>query len=101
MGGAEKGYSVTKLCNYLATSLLHNNSLSVAPNNCTNYINNVLKADSGASKNFIRKEDKMLLNNVHPLINGPKAKLPDNTRIHSTSSGTFFQKNYPWMQRVH
>ena len=45
-----------------------------------------LKADSGASKHFIRQVDSVNLTEVKKLTNGPLAKLPDNTYIRTNST---------------
>ena len=79
--------SVVAFCNYLKYIFLNNTSLSVA--SITNFTasNTSLKADTGASKNFIRLLDAIALKNVRAILNGPKAKLPNNTYISSTSIG--------------
>ena len=64
------------------------NLLSVAP--ISRKLNNLLfclKADTGASKNFVRDADASLLHNVHTILNGPIAKLPNNTVIQATRKG--------------
>ena len=79
--------SVPKFCNYLINLLSHNTSFSVASAITQLPCNNILKADTGASKNFIRETDAQALTHVRALSNGPKAKLPNNTNITSTSIG--------------
>ena len=92
MGGADVRCRVVQFCNYLITILSHKHH-SVASNlNVTNIFTQflnyiVLKADSGASKHFIREEDERNLVHVHPLLNGPMAKLPNNDYIHTKSGG--------------
>ena len=46
-----------------------------------------LKADSGASKNFIREDDSGELVDVQSQPNGPKAKLPNNEYISPNKNG--------------
>ena len=82
MGGADR-FSVQQLCNYLRTNLLS----SVASMNKFLSCSPVLKADTGASTNFTRAQDTGLLDNVTPIHNGPKAKLPNNTIISALKQG--------------
>ena len=51
--------------------------------NCNNII---LKADSGASKSFIRTNDDAILQNVTP-NKGPVVALPDMTILRATKEG--------------
>ena len=86
MRGAGLRYSVLQFCNYLTTILYKHNLLSVAPIRTT--INNlVLKANIGASKNFVRDTDALMLKKVHAILNGPIAKLPNNDVIKAHKQG--------------
>ena len=90
MRGAVKRCSVVDLCNYLKIILSQPSSLSVASiiNKCINIVHVVsLKADSGASKNFIREQDAHQLLDVKKLLNQPSAKLPDNSVMRPTAHG--------------
>jgi hypothetical protein len=46
-----------------------------------------LKADTGASGNYIRQIDEFILNNKHNTTIGPKVRLPNNSVISSTTQG--------------
>ena len=60
-------------------------SQSVAPNK--NFSQFTLKADTGASRHFIKDEHRQYLSDLTEINNGPCATLPDNTRIHPTFVG--------------
>ena len=47
----------------------------------------IFKADSGASKHFVRQQDSTCLSNVTPLTHGPRAKLPNNEYIYPIARG--------------
>ena len=88
MRGAGLRYSVLQFCNYLTRILYKHNLLSVAPIRTS--INNLimfLKADTGASKNFVRDTDALMLKKVHAILNGPIAKLPNNDVIKAHKQG--------------
>ena len=89
MRGADNRCSVVELCKYLKHTLLHTQHLSVASvtKNSNSPTASVLKADSGASKHFIRDNDSKHLKNIKALLNGPVAKLPDNKYIRTSSTG--------------
>ena len=88
MRGAESKSSVKHFCNYLTTKLFHTNLFSVASIITNSYYCNYLKADSGASKHFIKENDSKSLQQIRPFTNGPKAKLPDNSIISSSKQGS-------------
>jgi hypothetical protein len=46
-----------------------------------------LKADTGATGNYIRNEDALILNHVVDSTTGPHVRLPDNSIIKPTKSG--------------
>ena len=79
--------------NYLLNTYTQNSTSTVIPQHI-NHLNHssvhtntiIAKADSGASRHFVRKEDEHILKN---LINcsGPSVTLPDMTTISSTKSG--------------
>lgn len=79
--------SVQQFCNYLITFLQIKTSLSVASITSTIINDTYLKADTGASKNFIREQDQHFLQNIKQLRNGLSAKLPNNQCITPTSTG--------------
>ena len=96
MRGADRSCSVVQFCNYLKTTLsqhLHSSVASISNasfNSFLPYLNFIgasLKADSGASKNFVREKDAPALLNVKPLRNGPVAKLPNNETIQPNAKG--------------
>lgn len=66
---------------------MHNTSFSVASiiHKCIS--NLILKADTGASKTFIREQDISALQRVKTIFNGPKARLPNNTVISPIAVG--------------
>lgn len=45
------------------------------------------KADSGASRHYIRTQDTPVLNNVQPTSNGPLVNLPNNSTIKAEHIG--------------
>ena len=47
----------------------------------------IMKADSGASKTYLREKHSKYLNNSQVLYNGPKATLPDNSSIQASMQG--------------
>ena len=51
------------------------------------YASVVLKADSGASKHYIRPTDAMVLQHRTTVTNGPCVSLPDNTTMRGTHQG--------------
>ena len=65
--------------------------LSPRPSNLfLNSLNNLivaLKADTGASKNFIRDLDVSFLKQIQNIINGPIARLPNNSTIQAHKKG--------------
>ena len=66
----------------------HDNLSSVAPNsNTLNNSSTCLKADTGASKNFVRDTDVSFLTKVNSLQHGPIAKLPNNNTIQAKRQG--------------
>ena len=46
-----------------------------------------MKADSGATTTYLKKEHAKFLQNLHILQNGPKAVLPNNTTIAASAQG--------------
>lgn len=46
-----------------------------------------MKADTGASRHFIKEKHQEYLSNLTEIDNGPCATLPDNTKIHPTYVG--------------
>ena len=61
---------------------------SVAPNNAFSTSNSVvLKADSGASGNFLKSKDKHILRHRQKITNGPIATLPDQSTISPEEHG--------------
>ena len=48
----------------------------------------VMKADSGASQTFIKKEHSHFLQDLVPLNKGPEAILPDKSRIQASNKGS-------------
>ena len=91
MGGAVVRRRLGQLCNYLKNNFASKPSLSVASNFHTPFLsfclNTLLKADSGASKHFVRACDASQLEKVRNILNGPSAKLPNNTIIQPSSKG--------------
>ena len=92
MGGADVRCRIMQLCNYLKNNFAKLSHLSVASalhssNSPTSFLSFILKADSGASQHFVRLQDALKLKDVHPITNGPAAKLPNNTLIKTTSKG--------------
>ena len=47
----------------------------------------IAKGDSGASRHYIQPEDSTILTNVQP-YKGPSVRLPDNSAIEPSNSGT-------------
>ena len=45
------------------------------------------KLDSGASRHYLRSEDRRVLVNIRPLLNGPHVILPDQSTIQAKESG--------------
>ena len=80
--GADIKCSVHQFCNYLKTTLKHFSLNSVASISTSKNSSSapVLKADSGASKNFIREQDEKETVKVTTLTNGPAAKLSNYLR---------------------
>ena len=92
LGGADVRRRLGQLCNYLKHNFASKPRLSVASTlhtafSSSCFLNYFLKADSGASKHFIRMLDASQLQRVQQLLNGPSAKLPNNTVIKTTSKG--------------
>ena len=46
-----------------------------------------MKADTGASKHFVKKKDSQFLSNLRELKNGPRAMLPNKATISATHKG--------------
>ena len=51
------------------------------------YASVVMKADSGASRHYIRPPDAKILRNITTVTNGPCVSLPDNTVMTGTQQG--------------
>jgi len=51
--------------------------------------NPTLKAISGASSNYIRTKDQIVLRRIRPKSTGPNDRLPDFHRIKCTAEGNF------------
>ena len=47
----------------------------------------ILKDDTGATVNYIRGQDTIILNNPGPTTTGPRSRLPKNSIIQPTLSG--------------
>ena len=47
----------------------------------------IMKADSGASKTYLKEEYSHILTDIAPLFNGPEAILPDKSKIKATQKG--------------
>ena len=75
---------VRRIKNNLVRCLLNNLSSNVVTSTCSD----VLKADSGASKTYIKEQHRIYLRDQVILKNGPKATLPNNQTIQATISGT-------------
>ena len=75
-----------QFCNYLILNLCQSKTCAVA-SSISSLPNPTLKADTGASKTFIKTSHQHLLHSVTPLHTGPDAHLPDGTVIHPTSVG--------------
>ena len=81
-----------KLSNYLSERFIchkrKTNLLSVAPTTSNQCLTTtILKADSGASTNFLKSSDAHLLTNKTPIHNGPSATLPNKERISPSETG--------------
>ena len=55
----------------------------------------ILKADTGASGNYIRLKDAIILKNKKLMKTGPKVRLPNNSVITSTTEGYLPFNNLP------
>ena len=75
------------MCNYLKLKLMSTTNLSSVASNNLSIHQNILKADSGATKHFLKQVHAYLLRNLIPLQNGPKALLPNKTVITPSHSG--------------
>ena len=88
--GGNSRCRIGQLCNYLKTILSQPTQTFVASiiSNTSNPSNthSFLKADSGASKHFIRQEDESECTNIETIVNGPAAKLPNNQYIFPSNS---------------
>ena len=71
------------MINYLRKYFLNNISSSVV----TLDKPACMKADSGASKTYLKKEHEKYMHSMTDLSNGPKAILPDNSSIQASSQG--------------
>ena len=71
------------MINYLRKYLLNNLSSSVV----TLEKPDCMKADSGASKTYLKKEHEKYLHTMTDLAHGPKAILSDNSSIQAISKG--------------
>ena len=66
---------------------------SVAPydlnntNRSTTTTSDIMKADTGASKTYLKAKHAKYLENLSKLQNGPDATLPNNTRIKAIAQG--------------
>ena len=70
--------------NYKACALEH----YLRKNSITNFPKpDIMKADSGASKTYIKENHKKYLQDQIILKNGPRATLPNNSTIQATISG--------------
>ena len=89
MGGAARHTQLSNLCNYLKLSLLNTtNLLAVASNINSKFLGTItFKADSGATKHFLKYVDRALLQHLIKLSNGPLAMLPDQRLIKPSHSG--------------
>ena len=87
MGGADSKSRVKHFCNYLITKLFHTPLFSVASIIANTLLTTVMKADTGASKHFVREDDIKFLKQVSLLKDGPRAKLPNNKIITSSKQG--------------
>ena len=67
-------------------------SYSVAPLQPNN--EDIMKADSGASRTYLREKHIKYLKYVKLLTNGPKATLPNNTIIQASVQGRLPLHNY-------
>ena len=47
----------------------------------------VCKANTGASSNYVTERDQLILDNLQNVINGPKAKLPNDAEIQANKKG--------------
>ena len=74
--------------NYLKSNLYHKDSLFVPSDNFKKTIRFNLKADTGASKHFVKNEHKKYLAQLQSLIDGPKAMLPNKATITATHKGS-------------
>ena len=73
----------------LEISYLDNNVTYYLPSHVVSSHNcDVLKADSGATKTYIKEKHKHNLTEYKKLLNGPKATLPDKTTIEAKGQGT-------------
>ena len=88
MHGIHNRYS--KVQNYIYNTPFY----SVAPynHNSKNDKNNtstseIMKANTGVSKTYLKKEHEKYLKNLLKLQNGPEATLPNNTRIKAIAKG--------------
>ena len=93
--GAETGIQrILHNCNYLTNKLCQANSLFVPSDNISNK-NTLfkLKADTGASKHFIKNEHKTFLAQIQKLFDGPRAMLPNKNTIKATHKGNLILHN--------
>ena len=59
---------------------------SLCKHNLT-YTSVVLKADSGASRHYLRSQDAAILRNKKTIVNSPRVSLPNNTVIQGNEQG--------------
>ena len=79
---------ILHMCNYLKNNLCHTNSLFVPSDNIKKTIMFMLKADTGASKHFVKDKHKKYLSQLQQQFNGPKAMLPNKATIAATHKGS-------------
>ena len=75
------------MCNYLINNLCHNNSRFVPSDNFKKSTNFIMKADTGASKHFVKDKHSHFLTKLQELINGPRSMLPNKATIAATHKG--------------
>ena len=80
-------HTISIICKYLKLTLLSTTNLSSVASNKLSTQQNILKADSGATKHFLKQVHAYLLRNLVPLQHGPQALLPNKTVITPSHSG--------------
>ena len=73
--------------NYINKYLTNKSFVNHLPNVVTSKNRIIMKADSGATTTYLKKEHAKFLRNLQSLQNGPKAVLPNNTTIAAAAQG--------------